>query len=177
MGNGPVLWLRVASTHTHVHDARTFTHGYMRLRLRVVCVCVLSFCCCCVASWASPKHDLRGSACSCACVCTARAASTSFTIWEVACCTWYVCVCVSQTERSLPVPLVWDGGRAMEAWYVCVCVSRTERSLPMPLVWDGGRAMEEGVGVAPPCLRSARRCRANPNCFSLQVTSSMVSGR
>ena len=118
-GFGPPVYMHMYMMHVHSRMGTCVC----------VCVCVLSFCCCCVASWASPKHDLRGSACSCACVCTARAASTSFTIWEVACCTWYVCVCVSRTERSLPVPLVWDGGRAME----------------------------EGVGVAPPRLRSARR--------------------
>ena len=44
-------------------------HVHLRMGTCVrVCVCLLSFCCCCVASWASPKHDLRGSAC-CVCMC------------------------------------------------------------------------------------------------------------
>ena len=44
---------------------------------------------------------------------------------------------------------------AMEAWYVCACVSRTERSLPVPLVWDGGRAMEDELDRAEPDMSLA----------------------
>ena len=52
-----------------VHIHMYMMHVHLRMGVCVcVCVCVLSFCCCCVASWASPKHDLRGSAC-CVCMC------------------------------------------------------------------------------------------------------------
>ena len=120
--------------HIHMH----MMHVHLRMGVCVcVCVCVLSFCCCCVASWASPKHDLRGSAC---------------------------CVCMCEPDRAEPAyapRLGWrpsNGGRqsSVEAHWLRAATGEPKVLQPTSCLEDGKRLPRGRPQQPPPKTPKAR---------------------